>query len=70
MTSILRPWSNEPGLVTRFLDCGVGGIQFPHIEEAHAPHEVVESFSICLGILTHGASGCRTGIVRGRCFPW
>jgi 4-hydroxy-2-oxoheptanedioate aldolase len=42
ITSILRPWSNEPGLVTRFLDCGVGGIQFPHVEDAAAARAVVD----------------------------
>ena len=41
MTSIVRPWSNEPGLVTRFLDCGVGGIQFPHIENAEEARAAV-----------------------------
>ena len=41
MTSLLRPWSNERTLVTRFLDCGVGGIQFPGIETADAAHEAV-----------------------------
>jgi len=42
MTSILRPWSVERGLVTRFLDCGVGGIQFPGIEDGPAAHAAVE----------------------------
>jgi len=42
MTSILRPWSGEAGLVTRFLACGVGGIQFPHIEDARAARDAVE----------------------------
>jgi len=42
MTSILRPWSMERGLVTRFLDCGVGGIQFPGIESAEAAREAVD----------------------------
>jgi 2-keto-3-deoxy-L-rhamnonate aldolase RhmA len=42
ITSILRPWSNEPALVTRFLDCGVGGIQFPHIEDAAAARTAVD----------------------------
>lgn len=41
MTSICRPWSNEPGLVTRFLDCGVGGIQFPHVEDAATARALV-----------------------------
>lgn len=42
MTSILRPWSMERGLVTRYLDCGVGGIQFPAIESADAAREAVD----------------------------
>jgi len=41
MTSILRPWSAEPGLVTRYLDCGAGGIQFPAIETAEAAQAAV-----------------------------
>jgi 2-keto-3-deoxy-L-rhamnonate aldolase RhmA len=42
ITSILRPWSRERGLVTRFLDCGVGGIQFPGIETADDAREAVD----------------------------
>jgi 4-hydroxy-2-oxoheptanedioate aldolase len=42
ITSILRPWSMERGLVTRFLDCGVGGIQFPAIETAEAARQAVD----------------------------
>ena len=42
MSSILRPWSTEPGLVTRYLDCGVGGIQFPHVEDEAAARSAVE----------------------------
>ncbi len=41
MTSLLRPWSMERGLVTRFLDCGVGGIQFPGISNVAAAREAV-----------------------------
>jgi 4-hydroxy-2-oxoheptanedioate aldolase len=41
MTSLLRPWSNERALVTRFLDCGVGGIQFPGIETAASARDAV-----------------------------
>src|SRR5262245_17810002 len=43
MTSILRPWSIEPGLVTRYLDCGVGGIQFPLVDTADAARAAVET---------------------------
>lgn len=53
MTSILRPWSMERGLVTRFLDCGVGGIQFPGIESAEAAREAVD--------IVRQARGDRTG---------
>ena len=42
MTSLLRPWTNERAVVTRFLDCGVGGIQFPGIETAAAAREAVD----------------------------
>jgi 2-keto-3-deoxy-L-rhamnonate aldolase RhmA len=43
MTSILRPWSTEPGLIARFLDCGVGGIQFPLVDDAQAARAAVEA---------------------------
>ena len=43
MTSILRPWSTEEGLVTRYLDCGVGGIQFPLVATADAARAAVET---------------------------
>ncbi len=42
IASLVRPWSNEPGLVTRFLACGVNGIQFPHVENAGVARELVE----------------------------
>ena len=43
MTSIVRPWSTEPGLVTRYLDCGAGGIQFPLVDDAAAAQAAVEA---------------------------
>ncbi len=49
MTSILRPWSTESGLITRYLDCGVGGIQFPHIEDAAEACAAVESVRAARG---------------------
>ena len=42
MTSILRPWSMERGLVTRYLDCGVGGIQFPQVDDVATARVAVE----------------------------
>jgi 4-hydroxy-2-oxoheptanedioate aldolase len=50
MTSILRPWSMERGLVTRFLDCGVGGIQFPGIEDAPAAGAAVDIVRSARGV--------------------
>ena len=41
ITSLLRPWTNERAIITRFLDCGVGGIQFPGVETAAAAREAV-----------------------------
>ncbi|PJR09665.1 HpcH/HpaI aldolase family protein [Sinorhizobium meliloti] len=32
MASIVRPWSNEIGLINRYLSCGVDGIQAPHVD--------------------------------------
>jgi 4-hydroxy-2-oxoheptanedioate aldolase len=51
MTSILRPWSTDPGLVTRYLDCGVGGIQFPLVDSADAAKAAVETVRIARGSL-------------------
>ena len=42
MTSLLRPWTVDRAVVTRFLDCGVGGIQFPGIDTAAAAREAVD----------------------------
>ena len=27
----MRPWSNDPGLINRYLSCGAGGVQAPHV---------------------------------------
>jgi 4-hydroxy-2-oxoheptanedioate aldolase len=37
-----RPWMNEPGLITRYLDCGLDGIVFPHVEDAASARRLVE----------------------------
>ena len=49
MTSILRPWSTDPALVTRYLDAGVGGIQFPHVEDATAARAAVQTVRAARG---------------------
>ena len=37
-----RPWMNEPGLITRYLDCGLDGIAFPHVEDAAGARSLIE----------------------------
>jgi 4-hydroxy-2-oxoheptanedioate aldolase len=37
-----RPWMNEPGLITRYLDCGLDGIAFPHVDDAASARRLVE----------------------------
>jgi 4-hydroxy-2-oxoheptanedioate aldolase len=32
MATIVRPWSNEEGLINRYLSCGAEGIQTPHVD--------------------------------------
>jgi 2-keto-3-deoxy-L-rhamnonate aldolase RhmA len=41
--SIVRPESDAPFLVTRYLDAGAGGVMVPHIETAAAAQRVVET---------------------------
>ena len=42
MDSILRPWSNEEGLLNRYLSCGVGGLQLPHVRNAAEARLILE----------------------------
>jgi 2-keto-3-deoxy-L-rhamnonate aldolase RhmA len=41
--SIVRPESNAPFLITRYLDAGAGGIMVPHIEDAAAAQQIVDT---------------------------
>jgi 2-keto-3-deoxy-L-rhamnonate aldolase RhmA len=41
--SIVRPESDAPFLLTRYLDAGAGGVMVPHIETAAAARRVVET---------------------------
>ncbi len=47
--SLLRPWTADRAIITRFLDCGVGGIQFPGVETAAAAREAVETVRTARG---------------------
>ena len=49
MTSLLRPWSNDPALITRYLDCGVGGLQLPHVEDAPTARALIETVRAARG---------------------
>jgi len=42
IASMARPWMNEPGLITRYLDCGLDGIAFPHVEDAASARRLLE----------------------------
>src|SRR5262245_31158235 len=37
-----RAWMNEPGLITRYFDCGLDGMTFPHVEDAAGARRMVE----------------------------
>ena len=42
LASIARPWPNEPGLITRYFDCGVAGIMVPHVENGATARRMVD----------------------------
>ena len=42
MNSVVRPWSNDPGLINRYLSCGAGGVQAPHVHNAADARNIVE----------------------------
>jgi 4-hydroxy-2-oxoheptanedioate aldolase len=50
MHSVLRPFNNDPGLINRYLSCGAGGIQVPHV------HSVADAHVILAG-LAHWGDG-------------
>jgi 4-hydroxy-2-oxoheptanedioate aldolase len=39
---IARAWSNDPGLITRYLDCGLDGMSFPHIDDAAGARRMLD----------------------------
>jgi 4-hydroxy-2-oxoheptanedioate aldolase len=41
--SIVRPESDAPHLITRYLDAGAGGIMVPHIETAEAARRIIDT---------------------------
>jgi 4-hydroxy-2-oxoheptanedioate aldolase len=41
--SIVRPESDAPFLITRYLDAGAGGVMVPHVETAAAARKIVET---------------------------
>jgi len=42
IATVARPWTNDPGLVTRYFDCGIDGIAIPHVEDAAGARKWVE----------------------------
>jgi 4-hydroxy-2-oxoheptanedioate aldolase len=43
MTSVTRVHANEPGLITRALDCGTMGIVVPHVNTRQAAEQAMQS---------------------------
>jgi 4-hydroxy-2-oxoheptanedioate aldolase len=42
IASVARPWLNDPGLMTRYFDCGIDGIMVPHVEDAASARRMVD----------------------------
>jgi 4-hydroxy-2-oxoheptanedioate aldolase len=42
IASVARPWLNDPGLITRYFDCGIDGIMLPHVENAAAACSMID----------------------------
>ena len=42
IASVARAWMNEPGLITRYFDCGLDGMSFPHVEDAATAKRMIE----------------------------
>ena len=41
MHSVLRPFNNDPGLINRYLSCGAGGMQVPHVHSVAAANAII-----------------------------
>jgi 4-hydroxy-2-oxoheptanedioate aldolase len=42
IASMARAWMNDPGLITRYFDCGLDGMVFPHVEDAAGAKRMME----------------------------
>jgi 4-hydroxy-2-oxoheptanedioate aldolase len=42
IASMARAWTNDPGLIVRYFDCGLDGMAFPHVEDAATARRMVE----------------------------
>ena len=42
IAAVARPWTHDPGLITRYFDCGIDGIAVPHVEDAAGARRAVE----------------------------
>jgi len=45
LAAVVRPWSNEEGLVNRYLSCGVDGVQTPHVQSRAAAAAIIDGMS-------------------------
>jgi 4-hydroxy-2-oxoheptanedioate aldolase len=42
MNSVVRPWANDPGLINRYLSCGAGGVQVPHVHSVADANHIID----------------------------
>jgi len=43
IATIVRPWTNDPGLISRFLDLGADGVMVAGVEEVQQARDLVEA---------------------------
>src|SRR5690242_5340782 len=48
MTTIVRPTTDEPWLIKRYIACGIGGVKVPHIDTAAQARRLVETVRYAL----------------------
>ena len=42
MHSVLRPFNNDEGLINRYLSCGAGGVQVPHVHSVANANAIID----------------------------
>src|SRR5512140_2865646 len=42
IATVVRPWTNDPGLISRYLDLGADGVMVAGVEETQQARDLVE----------------------------